>query len=610
MDQVQQRRFCIRNIGEVTVLKRNDPFIDKSSSSELDLELNSYASRRLEVDKLPSVDTLAAPKLCSTRLQHVIELLNHGVIIDKDDLINNLKYSISVLDTLYIEETKRLFDDDDALNEVEPDAVPTEVRDWLAQTFTRSQNGTRRGERPKFRSVAQAVCAGLVVDRLYRRMSSFSETSMQQPQAVAKILKDVHQWSFNIFELDEASSGNSLRYLGFELMKNQGLVSKLRINPAHIDNFLLALQAGYNRYGNPYHNMVHGADVAQTTHCLLQSSGLNKTLTDIETFATIIAALIHDYEHTGTTNNFHIMTSTPLAMLYNDKAVLENHHLSAAFELMRQEDKNILIGLKTEEFREFRGLVIDMVLATDMSGHFQQLKNMKSMLGCVENIEKSKVLSLILHTADIGHPSKPWAVHKRWTDNLIEEFFKQGDREKDLGLVCSPLCDRQTTLVEKSQIGFIDFIVEPSFNVLGDMMEKIVSVFHMKETSESGNHPVTILEDVDQESSDSSTDVSTPPIKELDLVSQWKKHLNENRLKWKELAGIEDETEKEVEKDAENPKSKVITRSTSTTGLRYEEPRPMNITVANRVLCKQTSTTGIGLMDSPLLFTRERSSQI
>ena len=31
-------------------------------------------------------------------------------------------------------------------------------------------------------------------------------------------------------------------------------------------------------------------------------------LSDIEIFATIIAALIHDYEHTETTNNFHIMT--------------------------------------------------------------------------------------------------------------------------------------------------------------------------------------------------------------------------------------------------------------------------------------------------------------
>lgn len=60
---------------------------------------------------------------------------------------------------------RRLFEDDDALNEVEPDAVPSEVREWLAQTFTRSQNGVRRGDRPKFRSVANAVRAGLVVDR-------------------------------------------------------------------------------------------------------------------------------------------------------------------------------------------------------------------------------------------------------------------------------------------------------------------------------------------------------------------------------------------------------------------------------------------------------------
>ena len=52
------------------------------------------------------------------------------------------------------------------LNEVGPDAVPTEVREWLAQTFTRSQSVQRiRGERPKFKSVAQAIRAGIMVDR-------------------------------------------------------------------------------------------------------------------------------------------------------------------------------------------------------------------------------------------------------------------------------------------------------------------------------------------------------------------------------------------------------------------------------------------------------------
>lgn len=40
-------------------------------------------------------------------------------------------------------------------------------------------------------------------------------------------------------------------------------------------------------------------------------------------------------------------------------------------------------------------------------------------------IDKSKVLSLLLHAADISHPTKQWAVHSRWTKALMEEFFRQ-----------------------------------------------------------------------------------------------------------------------------------------------------------------------------------------
>lgn len=31
-------------------------------------------------------------------------------------------------------------------------------------------------------------------------------------------------------------------------------------------------------------------------------------LTELEIFAMLFAAAVHDYEHTGTTNNFHIQT--------------------------------------------------------------------------------------------------------------------------------------------------------------------------------------------------------------------------------------------------------------------------------------------------------------
>jgi len=40
-------------------------------------------------------------------------------------------------------------------------------------------------------------------------------------------------------------------------------------------------------------------------------------------------------------------------------------------------------------------------------------------------IDKAKVLSLMLHAADISHPAKGWKLHYRWTQALMEEFFRQ-----------------------------------------------------------------------------------------------------------------------------------------------------------------------------------------
>lgn len=71
---------------------------------------------------------------------------------------------------------RRLADEDDELSEVQPDAVPPEVREWLASTFTRQMATTKRkaDEKPKFRSVAHAIRAGIFVDRMYRLVLQYS----------------------------------------------------------------------------------------------------------------------------------------------------------------------------------------------------------------------------------------------------------------------------------------------------------------------------------------------------------------------------------------------------------------------------------------------------
>jgi calcium/calmodulin-dependent 3',5'-cyclic nucleotide phosphodiesterase len=75
-----------------------------------------------------------------------------------------------------------------------------------------------------------------------------------------------------------------------------------------MQNFLEAVEAGYSKYNNPYHNLIHAADVLQTQYTLLNNAGLLSWLTPLEIFAVFISAIVHDFEHTGTTNNFHTQT--------------------------------------------------------------------------------------------------------------------------------------------------------------------------------------------------------------------------------------------------------------------------------------------------------------
>ncbi|OON15512.1 3'5'-cyclic nucleotide phosphodiesterase [Opisthorchis viverrini] len=258
---------------------------------------------------------------------------------------------------------------------------------------------------------------------------------------------------------------------------------------------------------------MHAADVMQTCHMIMHLNNLRNWLTDLDAFALLFAAVIHDYEHTGTTNNFHISTASELAIVYNDRGVLENHHVSAVFRLMQQDEYNIVNNLEQAQFKEFRQMVIDMVLCTDMSLHFQQIKNMKTMITMPEDVDKTKALSLIVHCADIGHPAKKWSLHEQWTNMLCEEFFRQGDREKELNLPISPLCDRNTVVVPQSQLGFIDFIVEPSFQVLGDMIERIIT-------------PATPEDE-------KSIDVPTPPVPVV--PRPWEECFDENKKAWAAL---------------------------------------------------------------------------
>ena len=57
-----------------------------------------------------------------------------------------------------------------------------------------------------------------------------------------------------------------------------------------------------------YHNHLHAADVAQSTHILLSSPALAECFKPLEIMAAIIACTIHDVDHPGVTNLYLVNT--------------------------------------------------------------------------------------------------------------------------------------------------------------------------------------------------------------------------------------------------------------------------------------------------------------
>ncbi|KRX93575.1 putative 3',5'-cyclic phosphodiesterase pde-4, partial [Trichinella pseudospiralis] len=292
-------------------------------------------------------------------------------------------------------------------------------------------------------------------------------------------LNQIDRWGIDIFKMDELSHNHSLTTITFTILKNRGLLKAFNIRPARLLTYLLHLEDHYRK--NSYHNSLHAADVTQTVHVMLSTPSLESVFTDLEKLAVIFAAAIHDVDHPGLTNQFLVNSGSELAIMYNDESVLEQHHLAVAFKLLQETDCDILTGFSKKHRQLFRRIVIDTVLATDMSKHMSLLADLKTMVETkkvsgpgMPSLEKYsdriQVLQNMIHIADLSNPAKPINLYQQWIDRLLEEYWKQGDRERELGLEISPMCDRRNVSREKSQVGFIDYIVHPLMETWADLV--------------------------------------------------------------------------------------------------------------------------------------------
>lgn len=244
------------------------------------------------------------------------------------------------------------------------------------------------------------------------------------------------------------------------------------------------IQACANEYLTvPYHNFAHATD---TVHCLSRMLKLLHTeeyLSDIEEFALLVAAVGHDLGHPGVNNVFLVETGDKVALQYNDKSPLENMHCAKLYNLLGNAETALFASLEQSTQTEVRKVVISAILNTDMALHTGMQKSLQMTYQMNQEVfrpkpegagltpeelqiisqadNKQMVIDMSLHAADVANPCKVWDVTKEWALVCLEEFFAQGDREKELGIPVQFLNDREKLNKPNSQIGFIEFMIVP-----------------------------------------------------------------------------------------------------------------------------------------------------
>lgn len=300
-------------------------------------------------------------------------------------------------------------------------------------------------------------------------------------------MENEEYWDFDIFELEAATHKRPLIYLGLKTFARFGVCEFLNCSETTLRSWLQIIEANYHS-SNPYHNSTHAADVLHATAYFLCKERIKQTLDPLDEVAALIAATIHDVDHPGRTNSFLCNAGSELAILYNDTAVLESHHAALAFQLTTGDDKcNIFKNMERNDYRTLRQGIIDMVLATEMTKHFEHVNKfvnsinkplaaleedgetdkgqeaINTMLRTLEN--RTLIKRMLIKCADVSNPCRPLEQCIEWAARISEEYFSQTDEEKQQDLpVVMPVFDRNTCSIPKSQISFIDYFITDMFD--------------------------------------------------------------------------------------------------------------------------------------------------
>lgn len=280
-------------------------------------------------------------------------------------------------------------------------------------------------------------------------------------------IEDFYSFTFCPRDINRSITINMSMKMFFDLE----FVRKFKMRKDKLARFLMIVQKGY-RDTIPYHNWMHAFSVAHFAYCLLMNLKLMEKgiLSDLQGLSFLIACFCHDLDHRGTNNSYQMESKSPLARLYSSEgSVNERHHLSQAICILNEENSKILDALSTEQFKECIDYLKELILATDLANHFRIFKQLKELRPDNLKDNTNLLMSLMITCCDLSDQIKPWPTTHYVAELVYEEFFTQGDLEKQMGLAPNEMMDRQKACIPELQIEFLSTVVSPTFQILANL---------------------------------------------------------------------------------------------------------------------------------------------
>ncbi|XP_041376655.1 cAMP and cAMP-inhibited cGMP 3',5'-cyclic phosphodiesterase 10A-like [Gigantopelta aegis] len=235
--------------------------------------------------------------------------------------------------------------------------------------------------------------------------------------------------------------------------------------------FIMTVRKNYRPLA--YHNWVHGFNVAHGLYCMIKTNP--EHFGTREAMALVIAGVCHDLDHRGYNNVFYEEFNLPLADLYGT-SVMEHHHYKHAVTILQLEGHEIFSFLPSHEYKKMLLIIRDAIIATDLSVYFKIQKEVSALFDSDSfNLRndhcKGLLRSLMMTAADLSVVTKPWDTQEAMVMRIYEEFYVQGDLEKECGLQPAEIMDRNNRdVTPKQQVGFIKFICQPLYTVLARIL--------------------------------------------------------------------------------------------------------------------------------------------